>query len=451
MAFEDYRKAIFEQIGYKPTTLQWPIHLSSARIKLVAGGERGGKSVVGSKEAVLAAPQSELIWVVGPEYDIARTEFEYILDDLQNLKLVKDASFPRHGPCCIEMHGTREMKGCRIVTRSAKEPQKLGMEAPDFILVCEAAQLEYEAYLRLRGRLAEKRAGMVMTGTFEGSIGWYAEFYTRWQAPNEEDAGSFSLPSWSNEVIYPGGENDPEILKLKNETPHDVFMERYAGVPCKPSGLIMSEFSNVLHVGDYEFDPEMDVEIAVDPGYAGAHAVEVIQRWGEQIAIVDEIYLQGYTTEEIIDICKQRKWWGNLTGGAIDIAGRQHHAMEAPIEVWHKKANIHLRSQQVNEAQGIDAMRAMLLCPPPDYRPKVLINHRCKGIISECGGCKSPVPNGGPWLRDTNTLQPIPKNDHACKAFIYWLVNNFGYTTVRKRYARPKSMLVERHTMGMHV
>jgi hypothetical protein len=240
------------------------------------------------------------------------------------------------------------------------------------------------------------------------------------------------------------------MIRLKSITPHDLFLERYAGVPCKPSGMILTEFSMEKHVSEKcTFNPDLDVELAVDPGYAGAHAVEVIQRWGEQIAIIDEIYLQGYTTEEIIDICSQRNWWGSVKNGSIDIAGRQHQAMEAPVEVWQKKARIHLRSQKVDEKQGIDTMRSMLLCPPPTYTPKVLINPNCKGIISECGGCKSPVPGGGPWLRDNNTLKPIPKNDHACKAFIYWLVNNYGYSTVRRRKVKPEPFVVPRRSMGM--
>ncbi len=431
MITDEYRDKIFGWLDYKPTgDEQWAIHKSQARIKLVAGGERGGKSHTGAKEVVLAAPISKLIWVVGPEYDICRTEFEYCINDLMKIGFLdeKDVSFPRQGPCSLRLKGTKQAPGCEIVTKSAKEPQKLGMEAPDFILGCEAAQMEYEAYLRLRGRIAEKRANMVLTGTFEGSIGWYPELYTRWSGANEEDAKSFSLPSWSNKLIYPGGREDPEILRLEAQTPHDTFMERYAGVPCPPSGLIMSEFSNKIHVGEYEFDPNLPIELAVDPGYSGAHAVEVIQSKGDAVYLIDEIYLQGYVTEEIIDICRQKKWWGKVAGGAIDIAGRQHQAMQAPVEVWQNKAGIYLQSRQVDVNGGIDLLRSFLLVNPVTNKPKIFINTSCKGFIAECGGGKSPVFGGGPWLRDLNTGKPKPMNDHACKAVIYWLVSRFGYS-----------------------
>jgi len=425
---KDYRNAVFQILEYSPTAEQSKIHDSDARIKLVAGGERGGKSVVGAKEAVLAAPLSTLIWLVGPEYDIARTEFEYCMNDFNKMAVLHDVSFPKQGPCSLKLKGTKETPGCEIVTKSAKEPQKLGMEAPDFILACEAAQMEYEAYLRLRGRIAEKRGRMALTGTFEGSIGWYPELYNRWQTVNAEDAQSFSLPSWSNDKVYPGGRDDPEIKKLEAETPHDIFMERYAGVPCKPSGLIMTEFSNAVHVGEYDFNPDLPVELAVDPGYSGAHVVEVIQSKDDTVYLIDEIYLQGYVTEEIIDICKQKKWWGKVTGGAIDFAGRQHQAMAAPVEVWQNRAGLYLSSKQTQLDAGIDLLRSFLLVNPITNKPKMFINHTCKGLISECGGGKSPVFGGGPWLRDLNTGKPKPVNDHACKAVIYWLVSRFGYS-----------------------
>ena len=434
MAIEDYRSEIFRNLNYQPTPLQDEIHKDTHRIKLVAGGERGGKSHVGSKEADLYIPRSKLIWLVGAEYEKTRPEFEYIFQDCLKLELVKSG-----GPTKIPPWEFICWNGCRVATKSAKDPQDIGMEAPDFVLVCEAAQLEYEAFLRLRGRIAEKRAPMMLTGTFEGSLGWYAEYFTRWQGANIEDAKSHSLPSWENHIIYPSGNKEitlhdgrviknvnDEIYKLWESMPPDIFLERCGGVPCPPSGLIMKEFSNLIHVGDYSFDPELPVELAVDPGYAGAHAVEVIQVKSDIPYLIDEIYLQGYTTEEVIEVAKQRKWWQKVTGGAIDVAGKQHQAMAAPVEIWQKRG-IHLQSKKVEEEGGIELLRTFLKVNPVTNKPKLFVNHACKGFIAECGGGKSPVFGGGSWLRDVNTSKPIDKNNHACKAVIYWLVNRFGY------------------------
>jgi hypothetical protein len=81
--------------------------------------------------------------------------------------------------------------GSRIVTKSARSPERLAGEAPDGILLCEAAQCSYEVYLRLRGRVAEKRGWLWLSGTFEGSQNWYAEKLNQWSRQNPEGGESF--------------------------------------------------------------------------------------------------------------------------------------------------------------------------------------------------------------------------------------------------------------------
>ncbi len=62
------------------------------------------------------------------------------------------------------------IQGTIIKTVSGKDITKIGREAPDYILVCEAAKIDYLTYLRLRARLAEKKGYLLMTGTFEGCL-----------------------------------------------------------------------------------------------------------------------------------------------------------------------------------------------------------------------------------------------------------------------------------------
>lgn len=425
MSEEDYRKIIWDKLEYKPTPEQLKVHNSKARLKLITGGEGSGKSMVTAMEGILDLPRSKLIWVAGNEYADARKEFEYMLDwAIKQDILAGKPSFPREGECSF-----KALSGCEVVTRSVKDPVKIGAESPDLILVCEAARIDYLAYLRLRGRIARNRGRMVLSGTLEDSLSWYPEFALRWSAPNPEDAESFSIPTWSNYYKYPGGRQDPEILKLEAETPHDIFLERYAGQVCKPSNLVIPEFTNSIHVKeDVVFHPELNVEIAVDPGYGGAYAVLAVQKVEDRIHVIDEVYLQGYVTEEIIDICKDKPWWKKVTGGVIDIAGRQHQAMRAPVEVWQEKGKVYLRSKKVSEEQGIDLLRTKLKVNPIKGHATIYFNPRCAGFISECGAGKSPVPEGGAWLRDKNLGRPIDKHNHACKALIYYLVDIYGYT-----------------------
>ena len=437
MSWESYRNLVLEKLKVKLSTEQNKILNSTARTKLIAGGWRGGKSFIGSLEGTLHAVHSNLIWLVGMTYDRMRDyEFSYMEENLGKLDLISKngISKPRHGACDIEL-----INGCKIVTKSADDPQGLGGAAPDFVLGCEAGQFPYDVYLWLRGRIAEKRANLTLTGTFEGAASWYHDYFKMWESPNEDDAQSFSLPAWSNLIVYPGGWDDTEIQKQKRELPVDVFNEKLGGRPGTPSNAILPEFTHKVHVGEYPFDPNLPVEICVDPGYRhpGAYAVGAIQYKEGQLILIDEIYLAGYTNEDMVLMLQQKPWGAAVQRGVIDVAGRAHQASRSPIEVWREDGQINLDSRKVEEEGGINTLRTWLKVNPLTNKPKILINHTCHGFIAECGGGKSPVNGGGMWLRDPNTHKPIDANNHITKAMAYFLVNRYGYTA-----NRPKRKIV---------
>ncbi len=128
------------------------------------------------------------------------------------------------------------------------------MRAPNGILGCEASQLDIETFYRLRGRCAPKRGWLFLGGTFEGSLGWYPQMFTAWASGAEKDARAYSLPSWTNVHLYPGGMNDPEIQKLKEFSSDDFFMERIQGKPSPPRGLVFPEFRPDIHVAEVEYE-----------------------------------------------------------------------------------------------------------------------------------------------------------------------------------------------------
>lgn len=422
---KEYRRVIWEAVEYVPTKEQLEVHDSEARIKLVVGGEGSGKSYVTAMEGLLAIPRVNLIWVAGNEYGDTIKEYDYLTEWMTKTGLLVSHKGSIENPPWF----IKAASGCEIVAKAVKDPIKIGAESPDLVLVCEAARIDYLAYLRLRGRIARNRGKMLLSGTLEDSLSWYPEFALRWSGANPEDARSFSVPTWANLYKYPLGRQDPEILKLEAETPHDIFLERYAGQVCKPSNLVIPDFQNSVHVQEYiKFNPDLNVEIAVDPGYGGAYAVLAIQKFEDKLYVIDEVYLQGYVTEDIIEICKQKEWWKKVTGGVIDIAARQHQAMPAPVEVWTSRAKIHLRSKKISEEQGIDALRTKLHVNPIKGHAGMYFSPLCAGVISEMGGGKSPIHGAGAWLRDKNLSRPIDKYNHSCKALIYYIVDLEGYT-----------------------
>ena len=446
MNYQNAQKEIFNLLGYDPTEAQQPIHDDESRVKEVGGGERGGKSVVGEKELakhywtdILAqSKKNALYWLIGANYSGCRGEWNYAVEDFTKLEILARPPTRDIDPGEIVLQD-----GTRIVTKSARYPEMIATEAPDGIVICEAGQVDHEVFLRCLGRVGEKRGWIVMGGTFEEEeyTGWYKEYFDLGRGPNSIGLKSFSLPSWSNLVIYPGGRNDPEILRLEASMTPERFQERHGGLPCPKTGRVVLEFNNAIHVREIPFNPTLPVYLAIDPGYGGAFAVLAIQEYEQYTAVFDEIYVTGEVTQSIIEnILEQKEWYGmkgkNIAGGAIDIEGIAHHGMPAPYEIF-TAHGIFLAYKKIFVEDGIDLLRVRMRVNALTHEPKLIINPKCRGIISEMGGCKSPVEGGGIWMRNKNTNKAERKNDHACKALIYYLANKYGFVDNRQGLNEP--------------
>ena len=428
---------LFSKLSFEPTKLQGPIVQCRKRFILVAGGEQAGKSMIASKYLVsrfLETEEPGLYWLVAADYERTRAEFDYLVQDFASLGILSEVS-KRVDPGRIIL-----ADGTRIETKSAKDPRTLAMKAPNGIIGCEASQLDLGSFHRLRSRCAPTRGWLFLAGTFEGSLGWYPQLFQTWQHGGDEEQ-SFSLPSYSNLHLYPKGKADPEILRLKAMASDEFFMERIEGVPTPPQGLVFGEFRADLHITDKaKWVVGEPVQLWIDPGYAGAYAVEVVQEINGQLCVVDEIYEQGLITEEIINIAQTRPWWKDVQGGVIDIAGYQHQAMSAPAEIWLEKTGVYLSAQKIRINEGTERLKSFLKTDPISNAPKIVFNSTCNGILSEFGVVPSPFDGqtrAYRWKtdRDGNIVgeSPDDKNNHGVKAVVYGLVDKYGYGHVGNR------------------
>ena len=436
MTTNDLENYLYNKVDFSPTNEQKVILDSDKRFILVAGGEQAGKSMIASKfllKKTFETEEAGLYWLVAADYERTRAEFEYLVSDFAQLGILKKAS-KRVDPGRIEL-----ADGTVIETKSAKDPRTLAMKAPNGIIGCEASQLDLESFYRLRGRCAPRKAWLFLAGTFESSLGWYPQMFQSWKyGINNEQ--SYSLPSWTNKHLYPEGKNDPEILRLKESSSDDFFMERIEGIPSPPRGIVFPEFRPDIHVSEnIEYVPDEPVHIWIDPGYAGAYAVCAVQIINDQVRVFDEIYEQNLITEEIINIAQNRPWYKDLTYGVIDIAGYQHQAMSAPAEVWLDSTGLFLDSEKININDGTERLKSTLKLTGKG-EPKLIISPKCKGLLSEFGAAANPFDGQTKvyqWKvdRDGNVVgnQPQDKYNHGIKALIYGLINHFGYSFVTGR------------------
>ena len=84
------KERVIQSLKVQPNPAQWQILLAQARLKVVGGGERGGKSFTGAVEGysehlvtVAEFDRPTLYWLVGEDYEQCRGEFRYLVDFME--------------------------------------------------------------------------------------------------------------------------------------------------------------------------------------------------------------------------------------------------------------------------------------------------------------------------------------------------------------------------------
>lgn len=495
------REQLWNSWDYTPTDAQRDILDDNCQRQLVAGGWRGGKSntasVKGAQETLHFIGKygqeaaGKVAWLVAQSYELCRAEFNYITALLRNSVLgtgLRASTRVDPGDIRIPVPGGGIFT---IKTKSANDPQTLAMEAPVWVIVCEAAQVSMDVYENLIGRTLEARQrypefGWIhMEGTFEGSLGWYAALWQKWQTPAiqaQQSVKSYSLPTHTNTTLFPGGENDPAFIQLKEDTPDALFSEKYLGVPVPPSGRVHAAFDASVHIRSVKYDPDLPVYLGIDPGYSGqpsTYAVEVAQLVpiGEsgfkQWRIFDEIAMNKwlYPKFSAEDVCQQamtRYWWSNpMKQGVIDIAATQQTSNnpDSNAEIWRKKTGLVLHHQQQAVKKQIDRVDLCLKQDVLSGEPGILISPKAQLLISELGGASNPTDGQVhvySWHtnRQGDVTGRVP-DDRYCdgiKAFAYLALdvqgpvfdnNAHGSIRVKSRRQRRKNSNRRRETVKM--
>lgn len=467
---EFWTVAVRAAANYVENDYQEPIHAAlrnGARYILILGGERAGKSYTTALVAAEAmypplnddgtfGMEDSRYWIIGPDYEQARAEFQYLYDIFMAIECVAESSMPNSK---TQPWMLKTTWGAEVSTKTSNEIAKIASFACDGIILSEAHQQVYEVWLKSLGRVLERRGWVILSGTIENGLPWYPDMYKRWQAPNEDEGRSFSLPTWSNIARYPLGENDPDIIKLRRMTPPDIFMERYAAIPRKPAGAVLPEFEMTKHVRRIEFIPEIPVELAIDPG-KNAYAVLFVQRVGDMVHVLDRVYTRGEIAQTVIPQVKAHPYFRYLPKdgpvGVIDIAAKQELATYSQLTLWRDLANVTLTTNYVPQAEGREVLRHFLgdsmLGHDEDGReiwgPRLVFNS-CMTNAKSYDGTAADVlaePELWIWRPQPKTLvrseppQPVDANNHAMKALSYYLWHKFGPVGSREDGKRRKAV-----------
>lgn len=421
------KRVTWQAVGYRPNGAQVPIHRSAARVVQVVGGERAGKSRVTAMEALARLPWCDRIGLVADEYDESRAEWQYIADGLATLGALGQTSTPRHGSWW-----GKSRTGCEFYTVSVRNgiDELTGTGKPfDLVLICEAGLVAYNVFTAARGRTAETRGAVLLSGTLWDNVGWYADLYRIGQRANEFDLQSFSLPSWANAALFPGGQEDPEIKAWRATLAEDDAARRIDAAVLASPARMYPEFVEPVHVqGWAEFDPEADVVLLVDAGYyPSRYTVLAVQfrrdRLGrEMLVVVDEVWEWHKFHEEIIGMCQARPWWANVTQVVGGHETTQHQAAESTAEVWSAVARVYFETFDAGRIlEGARRVR-WLLKPPDGKGARLVLGPRCTGTAWEFQHYRRKTDHRGEVISE----EPEDKNNDAMDALRTGVVWRFG-------------------------
>jgi hypothetical protein len=393
------KERLWEGLGYVPNPAQRPVHNSLTRHRVLVGGRRLGKSVAGAREleAEAAFTYANLsvyrelgkvrrFWIAGPDYSDDEKEFRILYDDLKRM----DFPFDHPGTYNTPFAGSMRVSlwdGTYVVeTRSAKHPESMDGEGLAGILLVEAAKLRehiWEKYLR--PALADDGGWSLATSTPEGK-NWLYRHWQQGQDPAWGDWDSWRVPSWANDRMFPGGEDDPEIEAMRRELSPERFAQQVAAEFTEYVGRVFKEFDEELHVRDVEYRPDLPLVGAVDYGFVNDFVWLAIQ-----YDVFDNVYVVGEyraNMKDINEIARDLAQWPlarNSSEFYPDPAEPGESAILSKV----------LRSRQRLDTGGplqwrLDLIRRHLRLdpaseghPPSKREPKLFIDRRCVELVRE--------------------------------------------------------------------
>lgn len=390
-----FRKDLyFERTGYSPHGGQRLVHYNPGRHRVLCNGRRWGKTLVGGKECEAAAfvknflGQPQIGWIIGPEYTDCEKEFRVIYNSFKALGIDTLSTRFLNNVENGNMH-IKTNWGFDLQCRSARHPESLVGEGLDFVLIVEAGRQRRKMWGDyVRPALSDKRGWSLTSGVPEGAAedSLLYSLYQRGQDPSKPSWWSIRMPSWTNQIVFPGGIKDPEIIEARDDLTDDEFRRQYGAEFVERVGRVMAEWDSDVHVRELKYDRSLPLYAAVDFGYVNDWVWLLIQvdHWGHVYVIYEQRW-QLKDTEEIATELIQHPLTQHVNMIYVDPA--------APAD-----ANILRRKLQKNTNNNtggeildrVRMIRHSLKVRPehlpdghPDKKPKMWVDKECAALIWE--------------------------------------------------------------------
>lgn len=432
------KSGFFTSIGYEPHDGQKDVHFARARFKVLRCGRRWGKTFFGAHEAepnlLVPCPMTgehQVGWIVGPSYVDAEKEFRIMFDTYRKMGLDKDALRFVNNADSGSMH-VKFANGAEVIGKSAAYPEKLVGEGLNWVLFVEAGMQRRRTWQSVRPALSDRRGWAAFTGVPEGPSEdslLYA-FYQRGQSERFKTWRSWQKPSWTNNIVFPGGRNDPEIIEAEDDLTKDEFDRQYGAEFTDKTGQVIKEWDDDIHLGDFDYDPSWATYMAVDYGFTNPFVVLFIQvgPFGD-IRVIREFRRQQLDTDEVCEDLMHEY------PGLVRVVTKMYPDPAEPDDTRTMQRRLHV---QVNKNTGgelktrlslirrsLKVKNTHLPLGDPERRPTLMIDRtHCPTLAWECR-------EGYKWPRKkseqrNDSEHPVDKDNHGVEALGRFFRGYFG-------------------------
>lgn len=436
------KRGFFQDIDYEPHAGQEDLHFTRARFKVVRCGRRWGKTFFGAHEAepnvLVDCPMTggpQMGWIVGPNYTDAEKEFRIVYDTMRKLGVDKDAiKFVKNSDSGA-LHIITSW-GAEVIGKSAQYPEKLIGEGLNWVLMVEAGLHRRRTWQSIRPALSDRRGWAAFTGVPEGASEHsllYA-LYERGQSGRFNTWKSWKRPSWTNNIVFPGGRRDPEILEAEEDLTKEEFDRQYGAEFTDKTGQVIKEYDDDIHLGDFDYDPGWATYLAIDYGFTNPFVVLFIQvsPFGD-IRVIREFRRQQLDTPEVcIDLKMEYP-------GLVRVASMMYpdpaepddtRTMQRELRIpANKNTGGELRTRLSLIRRALKVRNTHLPEGDPERRPTLMIDRtHCKTLAWE-------MREGYKWPRNkseqrSDSENPVDKDNHGCEALGRFFRGFFGKSAI---------------------
>lgn len=456
---------------YSPHSVQRKFHAAKqgapsamqiGRFRTTCAGRRTGKSNMGGHELAFEAMRmpgrirvEDLsrtgrraeFWIVGPEYDDAEKEFRVLYDTLSKMNAEFDTPGTYYSPAGGQLSISMFDGAFQVHTKSSKNEKTLVGEALEGVIFAEAAKVKPIVWPKyIRPMLSDYKGWAAFTSTPEGK-NWFYDLWKLGQDPANPEYWSIRAPSWSNNILFPGGREDPEIASLGKGMSDEKFKQEIGADFTEFVGRVYKDFDEEINVTDVMYDPKLPLYVAADYGYTNPNVLLFVQVgvWGD-VYVVAEYYKAQRTAQEMIRDVREHPRLGPLARAARALyPDPEDPAASAELSdafKWDIKGNtgglLSTRIELIRKA--LKPQPAELPDGHPEKLPKLWFDRSCHNTIKDFNDYRYPETKD-----EASTLEkrenPLKADDHGPEALSRFFGGYF-HNDKPKRRARQSTARV---------